>query len=191
MLHFMARLSDKALLARLVGHDSTSRNSNVPLADDRFTMAGGTRGTDLIVDEQCGADDRRIANATVSLPGEATRRTRPRQLAVRIECYHPNRVVVSPADRLALLQFSPFFPGCSRFVRQEVFLFETVLQRELESTLAGEHDVRRLLHDESSDRDQMFDVLQKRDRSAVRMRVHDACVQRHVSVTVGKSAVAN
>ena len=82
-------------------------------------------------------------------------------------------------------------PFSVRFIGQQGLTLESLRQGELQSAFADKHDVWSFLHHAPRDRDGVLDVLQKCDRTTVAFLIHDAGIERHTTLAIGESAVAD
>jgi hypothetical protein len=93
--------------------------------------------------------------------------------------------------RLVIGRLQPFAPGLFRFRRQQFFLRKALFQRELQRAVADQQHMRRFLHHAPRNRNRMRDVLDRGDRTAIALLVHDACIKRDVAVAIGIARAAD
>ena len=93
--------------------------------------------------------------------------------------------------RLVVRGLQPFPPGLFRFGRQQLLPLKALLKRELQRAVADQQHVRRLLHHAPRDRDRVRDMLDRGHGAAVAVLIHDAGVERDVTVAIRIAGAAD
>ncbi len=81
--------------------------------------------------------------------------------------------------------FQPHFPFLLRFRRKFAgFGGEPIFDSKSSGAFTGEQHMGRRLHQTTCDRDRVFYILHKRNRSTVGLFIHDRRVERHKAIPV-------
>ena len=95
------------------------------------------------------------------------------------------------ARRAAGVLVEPFLPGRLRVAREQVGRRHAVELRKTVGPLAGQHDVRRLLHHQPGEGNRVQEPPHVTDRAALRRRAHDGGVEGDLAGPVRITAEAD
>lgn len=123
--------------------------------DDLLAQSGGCGTSGLSVAIEAVAHQRRIAHSPRDFPGDTAGGTGGGHGSVGGQDDHPHGVVVAGISDFLVL---PVLPRLAGLRGEQVFLVESMLQRELLRTGAYQQDVRRLLEHLAGYRHRMLDV---------------------------------
>ena len=125
-----------------------------------------------------------------SLYPPAARRAAARQSAVGTPGDEGDRVMALVQAHL-FLRLEPRLPFLPAIFGQHGDRFHALLEGKLPRPGTGEHDVFGALHDHAGHRNGMSDFLDGGDAAGVVTMVHDAGVELHDAVRVGRTAEAD